>query len=191
DIRAGELRKNGVKIKLQEQPFRVLVALLQHPGDIVTREELRRELWPSDTFVDFEHGLNAAVKRLRDALGDSAENPIFIETLARRGSIFSPPTTNRASFSTKKFLFAPPATTHSSHRSYLLGLASTAFAVIALLAAFNWVPISRWRTGASTKSIESLAVLPLENLSRHPEQEDFSDGMTDALTSQLYKACSL
>src|SRR5262249_57977000 len=108
-----------------------------------------------------------------------------------RAHLSTPPPTTPATLSTKKFLFSPTATTHSSHRSYLLGLASTAFAVIALLAAFNWVPISRWRTGASTKSIESLAVLPLENLSRHPEQEDFSDGMTDALTSQLYKACSL
>jgi DNA-binding response OmpR family regulator len=74
DLRAGELRKNGIKIKLQEQPFRVLVTLLEHAGDVVTREELRRELWPTDTFVDFEHGLNAAVKRLRDALGESAKS---------------------------------------------------------------------------------------------------------------------
>jgi DNA-binding winged helix-turn-helix (wHTH) protein len=76
DLRAGELRKNGVKIKLQEQPFRLLVILLQHPGDIVTREELREQLWPADTFVDFDHSLNAAVKRLRDALGESAESPV-------------------------------------------------------------------------------------------------------------------
>ena len=85
DLRAGELRRNGVKIRLQEQPFQVLAMLLERPGKIVTREELRSRLWPADTFVDFDHGLNAAVKRLRDALGDSAENPRFIETLARRG----------------------------------------------------------------------------------------------------------
>jgi len=88
DLRAGEVRKNGVKIKLQDQPFRVLVTLLRHAGDVVTREELRRDLWPSDTFVDFEHGLNAAVKRLRDALDDSAENSRFIETLPRHGYRF-------------------------------------------------------------------------------------------------------
>ena len=70
DLRAGELRKNGVKLKLQDQPFRVLITLLRHTGDVVTREELRRELWPTETFVDFDHGLNAAVKRLRDALND-------------------------------------------------------------------------------------------------------------------------
>src|SRR5215470_1066752 len=88
DLRAGELRKNGVKIKLQDQPFRILVSLLRQPGEVVTREELRRELWPSDTFVDFDHSLNAAVKRLRDALDDSAENPRFIETLPRHGYRF-------------------------------------------------------------------------------------------------------
>lgn len=85
DLRAGELRRNSIKIRLQEQPFQVLAMLLERPGEIVTREELRSRLWPADTFVDFDHGLNAAVKRLRDALGDSAENPRFIETLARRG----------------------------------------------------------------------------------------------------------
>src|SRR6267378_641265 len=85
DLRAGELRRKGIKIRLQEQPFQVLTMLLERPGEIVTREELHSRLWPADTFVDFDHGLNAAVKRLRDALGDSAENPRFIETLARRG----------------------------------------------------------------------------------------------------------
>src|SRR5467141_5305465 len=85
DLRAGELRKHGVKLKLVGQPFEVLAMLLECPGQLVTREELHARLWPTDTFVDFDHGLNAAVKRLRDALGDSAENPRFIETLARRG----------------------------------------------------------------------------------------------------------
>ena len=78
DLRAGELRRDGRKIRLQEQPFQILAMLLERPGEIVTREELRGRLWPADTFVDFDHGLNAAVKRLRDALGDSAENPRFV-----------------------------------------------------------------------------------------------------------------
>jgi DNA-binding winged helix-turn-helix (wHTH) protein len=91
DPRTGELRRNGLQIKLQDQPFQVLLALLAKPGDVVTREELRAKLWPADTFVDFDHGLNAAVKRLRDALGDTAENPRFIETLARRGYRFLVP----------------------------------------------------------------------------------------------------
>lgn len=88
DLRAGQLRRNGLKVRLQEQPFQVLTMLLDHPGEVVTREDLHARLWPADTFVDFDHGLNAAVKRLRDALGDSAENPRFVETLARRGYRF-------------------------------------------------------------------------------------------------------
>lgn len=88
DPRAGELRRNGTRVKLQEQPLQVLLALLGKPGEVVTREELHAKLWPADTFVDFDHGLNAAVRRLRDALGDSAENPRFIETLAKRGYRF-------------------------------------------------------------------------------------------------------
>ena len=85
DLRAGELRRNGTRIRLQEQPFQILSMLLDHPGEVVTREELRGRLWPADTYVDFDHSLNAAVRRLRDALGDSAENPRFVETVARRG----------------------------------------------------------------------------------------------------------
>jgi cholera toxin transcriptional activator len=91
DPRTGELLRDGAKIKLQEQPFQVLLALLEHPNEIVTREELRLRLWPSDTFVDFDHGLNTAINKLRDALRDSASNPRFIETLARRGYRFLAP----------------------------------------------------------------------------------------------------
>lgn len=88
DLIAGELRKNGVRIRLQEQPFQVLAFLLERAGDVVTREELRQKLWPADTFVDFDHGLNTAVNKLREALGDSASSPRYIETLARRGYRF-------------------------------------------------------------------------------------------------------
>jgi TolB-like protein/DNA-binding winged helix-turn-helix (wHTH) protein/Tfp pilus assembly protein PilF len=191
DLRAGELRKDGVKIKLQAQPFQVLVTLLQHAGEVVTREELRRELWPTDTFVDFEHGLNAAVKRLRDALGESAENPIFIETLARRGYRFIAPVDLR-----DVRAVAPPRTlvslaAEAMRRPYLLGLAGVAVAILALAAVLNWGGNYRWRTRAGGKVIESLVVLPLENLSRDPEQEYFSDGMTDALTTQLSKTGAL
>jgi Tol biopolymer transport system component/DNA-binding winged helix-turn-helix (wHTH) protein len=91
DLRAGELRRSGMKVKLQEQPFQVLAQLLEKPGDVVTREEMRDRLWRSDTFVDFDHSLNAAIKRLRDALGDSADNPRFVETVARRGYRFLAP----------------------------------------------------------------------------------------------------
>jgi Tol biopolymer transport system component/DNA-binding winged helix-turn-helix (wHTH) protein len=88
DLKAGDLRRSGLKVKLQEQPLQVLAVLLEHPGEVVTREELRTKLWPADTFVDFDHGLNAAVARLRDTLGDSAETPRFVETVARRGYRF-------------------------------------------------------------------------------------------------------
>src|ERR1700730_6710536 len=85
DVRSHELRKDGVRLRLQDQPFEVLVMLLEQPGEVLTRDELRRRLWPDGTFVDFEHGLNAAVKRLRAALGDNADRPRFVETLNRRG----------------------------------------------------------------------------------------------------------
>jgi Tol biopolymer transport system component/DNA-binding winged helix-turn-helix (wHTH) protein len=91
DVRLGELRKNGIRVKLTGQPFQILVILLEHPGDLVTREQLQRRLWQSDTFVDFESGLNAAINRVREALGDSAENPRFVETLPRRGYRFIAP----------------------------------------------------------------------------------------------------
>ena len=99
ELRAGRLRRNGLKVRLQEQPFQVLAMLLERPGEVVTREDLRARLWPADTFVDFDHGLNAAVKRLRDALGDSAENPRFVETLARRGYRFLAPMEFRSAVS--------------------------------------------------------------------------------------------
>ena len=88
DLAAGELYRDGRRVRLQEQPRQVLIALVGRPGDVVTREELRERLWKSDTFVDFEHGLNTAVKKVRQALGDSAETPRFIETLAKRGYRF-------------------------------------------------------------------------------------------------------
>jgi eukaryotic-like serine/threonine-protein kinase len=116
DVRAGELRKQGVRIKLQEQPFHVLTVLLQRPGEVVTREELRNQNWPADTFVDFENSLNTAINKLREALGDSADNPRFIETLPRRGYRFIAPvssdngierrTTDHAPLPRRKLVFA-------------------------------------------------------------------------------------
>jgi cholera toxin transcriptional activator len=91
DLRTVELRKQGVRIRLPSQSFQVLAALLLRPGELVTREELKQKLWPSDSFGDFEHGLNAAVNRVRDALGDSSDNPRFVETLHRRGYRFIAP----------------------------------------------------------------------------------------------------
>src|ERR1700751_1617005 len=91
DLISGEMRKNGTRIRLQEQPFRVLAMLLERPGEMVAREDLRTKLWPSHTFVDFDHGLNPAVNKLREALGDAAANPRFVQTVARRGYRFIAP----------------------------------------------------------------------------------------------------
>lgn len=91
NLQSGELFRNGQKLRLQEQPFQVLVTMLERPGEVVTREELRQKLWPADTFVDFDHSLNTAINKLRDALGDGASNPRFIETLPRRGYRFIAP----------------------------------------------------------------------------------------------------
>jgi DNA-binding winged helix-turn-helix (wHTH) protein len=130
DVPAGELRKHGMKVKLQEQPFQLLCILVEHPGEVVTREELRSRLWPADTFVDFDHGLNAAIKRLRDALGESAETPIFVQTLARRGYRFignveipgAPPS---AGPMVGEWLF-------TKRNAFLFGLAACIFALLFL-----------------------------------------------------------
>jgi Tol biopolymer transport system component/DNA-binding winged helix-turn-helix (wHTH) protein len=132
DARAGELRKNGIKLKLQEQPFKVLCMLVEHPGEVVTREDLRIRLWPADTFVDFDHGLNAAVKRLRDTLGDSADNPRFVETVARRGYRFigtvDIPSTTPSTQATQ----APPRNTRWNKRNWILVAVAIACIVFAI-----------------------------------------------------------
>jgi TolB-like protein/Flp pilus assembly protein TadD len=138
DLRAGELRKGNTKIKLQKQPFQTLEILLEHVGEVVSREELRERIWPADTFVDFDHGLSNAIKRLREALSDSAEKPRFIETIPRRGYRF-------------------------------IGTVGS----------------------SPTGRIASIAVLPLENLSRDSDQEYFADGMTEALITSLAKISAL
>jgi cholera toxin transcriptional activator len=94
DLSSGELRKSGIRMRLQEQPFQVLALLLEHAGKVVTRDELRQKLWPSDTFVDFDHSLNTAINKVREALGDSAATPRYVETLARRGYRFIAPVQN-------------------------------------------------------------------------------------------------
>ena len=133
NLQTGELRQQGQKLKLQEQPFQVLAALLERPGEVVTREELRGRLWPVDTFVDFDHGLNAAIKRLRDALGESADAPIFIETLARRGYRFIAPVD--CSFTPGTIGVAPASEPSKSHRvrPWIFAIASLVIASSAIL----------------------------------------------------------
>ena len=180
DPAAGELRKQGMKLKLQGQPIEILALLLEHPGDVVTREELQKNLWPADTFVDFEHSLNAAVKRLRDALGDAAENPRFIETIARHGYRFIAPVEGIV-----------PAAARSRIVSWIvLG----AVAALLLLAAPLALNVGGWRERifrASTKPISSIAVLPLTNLSGDPDQDYFAEGMTEVLITELGKISAL
>lgn len=191
NLQTGELRHKGQKVKLQEQPLQILAALLERPGELVSREELRKKLWPDDTFVDFDHSLNAAIKRLRDALGESADAPVFIETLARRGYRFSVPLAigdARRARQPHSFL---SRTTQEVRRLHVLGSAGVVLAIAALAAALIWYGNHRWRASAGSNVIESLAVLPLENLSRDQTQEYFSDGMTDALITQLSKAGAL
>src|SRR6266705_2543354 len=136
DADAGELRKQGTRMKLQEQPLQMLQVLLQRPGEVVTREELQEKIWPSDTFVDFDHGINNAIKRLREALGDTAETPHYIETLPRRGY---------------RFLHAL----------------------------------------ATTIAEASIAVLPFLSLSADPDNEIFSDGMSEEIIIALMQIKNL
>jgi DNA-binding winged helix-turn-helix (wHTH) protein/Tol biopolymer transport system component len=138
DPRTGELRSKGSRVKLQDQPLQILLALLEKSGEVVTREELRAKLWPADTFVDFDHGLNAAVKRLRDALGESAEKPIFIETLARRGYRFIAPVDGGFAPSGIGVAAAPEKSKSSFFRSWIAVAALLSTTVIAVLVWALW-----------------------------------------------------
>jgi TolB-like protein/DNA-binding winged helix-turn-helix (wHTH) protein/Flp pilus assembly protein TadD len=183
DLESGELRKHGIRIKLQQKPFQILALLLEHPGEVVTREELRRRLWASDVFVDFESGLNNAVKKLRAALGDSAETPRFIETVAGRGYRFlaiPQAAQNVAEVS-------PPAPRRIS--SFWM---VAALALIVALTGFIWAGRRRSvHPAASVSPSHRIAVLPLENLSHDEQQEYFADGMTDAIIDQLARVRGL
>jgi TolB-like protein/DNA-binding winged helix-turn-helix (wHTH) protein/Tfp pilus assembly protein PilF len=207
DVASNELFKNGIRLKLQDQPFQILTVLLEHPGVLISREELRRKLWADDTFVDFDAGMNAAIRRLRDALNDSADHPRYIQTLHRHGYRFM------ADVETIDVADDPVvAKAHSGHAvsgsleslstvtkpvsasvvtrgmglkiRWLLGFALTlALATIVTIGAVRW----RHRLFATHASngIQSVAVLPLQNLSGDPSQEYFADGMTDALITDL------
>jgi DNA-binding winged helix-turn-helix (wHTH) protein len=179
DPRAGELSKLGVKIKLQEQPFQVLAMLLEHPGKVVTREELQQRIWPADTFGDFENGLNKAIHKLRGALGDSAEHPRFVETLPRHGYRFIAPTDGVGEQQGGHLAETRRSGLPAQNRRRLAA-AGTGAAVLALL--FFGLNVAGLRErlfeGATARPIKSLAVLPLVNLSGDPSQEYFADGMT-------------
>ncbi|MGC2475366.1 MAG: winged helix-turn-helix domain-containing protein [Candidatus Sulfotelmatobacter sp.] len=137
DLKTGELRKRGQRINLQEQPFQLLAALLEQPGEVLTREELRQKLWPADTFVDFDHSLNVAVKRLRDALGESAESPVFVETVARRGYRFIAPLTNEERVPATSPNTPPPTTRQHSRRKFFVSLGAAS--LLAVGATLFWL----------------------------------------------------
>jgi TolB-like protein/DNA-binding winged helix-turn-helix (wHTH) protein/tetratricopeptide (TPR) repeat protein len=199
DPQARELRKQGFKVKLQEQPFQILLMLLERPGEVVTREEIRKRLWPADTFVDFDSGLNRATNRLRESLGDDAENPRFVETLPRRGYRFIAPVEARNEDSIET---APPkpdsvlipteAPTRSSQSArWIFALAAVlAGIVISLLALKSGGILSHFFRHAGPE-IKSIAVLPLQNLSGDPAQDYFSDGLTDELITEVAKIGAL
>ena len=183
DLSSLQLRKNGIRIKLPRQSFLILRVLLEHPGEIVRREELHRLLWPADTFVDFDHGLNNAVQRIRLALGDPAENPRYIETLPTLGYRFISGNGVSAVPIPAIEPVTPDHKSESSPRPQRRWLLS-ALVGAALLCGCAGVIAYLWRP-ASAVPIKSLAVLPLENLSGDPAQEYFADGMTDEVITML------
>ena len=203
NLDSGELRRSGVKVKLQGQPLQALLMLLERPGEVMKRDELQKRLWPSDTFGDFDRGLNRAINRLREALGDDADNPRLIETLPQRGYRFiahvetagAMPVTwpPELSLDTQADALSPPVP-ESQPGSTGIRRARQRRGVLAVIGASIAVPLLSlgYRVVRSTsRRIESIAVLPLENLSGDPAQEYFSDGMTDELIGQIARIASL
>jgi len=205
DLRTGELRKHGMQVRLQKQPFQVLAMLLEHAGEVVTREELQKNLWPADTFVDFDHGLNKTINKIREALGDSAESPRFVETVARRGYRFlaevkdvdggpvAGPTHGTEVLSGPQHsdlakTAARPATQKrlESPLTWRRLGAGLAVLLVILLASILYL-----RNRPSSALIRSLAVLPLESLSGDASQDYFADGMTDELITDLGQISAL
>ena len=204
DLRGGELRKYGLRIKLQEQPFQVLVMLLEHAGEVVSREELQKKLWPADTFVDFDHGLNKAINKIREALGDSAGSPRFVETVARRGyrflaevkaadAIVAHPAGSLSRSLPMATIPSLPdlAVNRATPNHYLpsLGMKISILVAVALMA-FLAAWMLRFRNLPSPV-IRSLAVLPLDSLSGDASQDYFADGMTDELITDLAQISDL
>jgi TolB-like protein/DNA-binding winged helix-turn-helix (wHTH) protein/Flp pilus assembly protein TadD len=203
DLQAGQLRKHGLRIRLQEQPFQVLAMLLAHHGEVVTREELQKKLWPADTFVDFDHGLNKAINKIREALGDSAQSPRFVETVSRRGYRFlaevkvtealvrGPGLANLTQHGAEA-RDRPDAASRPALPKHLLP--STAWKISVFVLVLVVASLAAWKLYFSNRPspvIRSLAVLPLESLSTDASQDYFADGMTDELISDLGQISAL
>src|ERR1700735_5303077 len=198
DLRAGEPRKKGVKIRLQGQPYMLLVTLLKEHGEVVAREQLRKALWPEDTFVDFDHSLGTAINKLREVLGDSASNPRFVETLHRRGYRFIAPVAAVGESEDAKVVIEDPPVDQApvvgepieatdSEPARPAPAKPPRLKILAIILVVLSAGIAAWMllSRPASASIRSLAVLPLENLSGEASQDYFSDGMTDELTTEL------
>jgi TolB-like protein/DNA-binding winged helix-turn-helix (wHTH) protein/Tfp pilus assembly protein PilF len=194
NILARELRKHGTLIRLRGQPFQILALLLEKPGEVVTRDEMQQKLWPADTFVDFEHSLNTAIKKLRAVLGDSSDNSRYIETLPREGYRFVapveelPPPGPAASKVSETPPEAPAAPLVSQSRWLRLvaGVALLALVALAVAATFAWRSAHLLPSPAREKVV--LAILPFSNLTGDPGQEYFSDGLTEEMIAQIGQA---
>jgi DNA-binding winged helix-turn-helix (wHTH) protein len=181
DPRTGELRKHGIRIRLEGQPVAILAMLLERSGELITREELQKKLWPSDTFVDFEHSLNAAIRRLRLSLDDAAESPRYVETLARRGYRWVAPVRGAlAALGVEGTAPGGESEVRPRWRRRALWLALAGAAALATIFIASSVLRSRPGTGKVM-----LAVLPFQNLRNDAQQEYFADGMTDEIITQL------
>lgn len=197
DLQNRELLRKGIRVRLQEKPFQVLAEFLCRPGEVVTREDLRHRLWPAGTYVDFDEGVNTAVKRLRLSLGDSSANPIYIETVARYGYRFIAPVSRveaenalppepevNPEVNLARPLSLPEAEAFSRKTLLpwlILALLATGVAAFAMY--------GHWKSGGKTTltPVQSIAVLPLENLSGDTSQEYFAEGITDEITTDLAK----
>jgi TolB-like protein/DNA-binding winged helix-turn-helix (wHTH) protein/Tfp pilus assembly protein PilF len=194
DLQTGELRKNGTKVRLSGQPFQILALLLERPGELISREELRTKLWPDEVFVDFDHSLNAAVNKLREALCDSTSDVRFIETLPKRGYRFVGPIETRDKPATLQVPLVSPGPASPARRNRLNRLHITlkhalALSVLVLAGLLTGLYLYSRRShnpsGNVVPAIHSIAVLPLKNLSGDPAQEYFADGMTEEIIGRL------
>jgi TolB-like protein/DNA-binding winged helix-turn-helix (wHTH) protein/tetratricopeptide (TPR) repeat protein len=201
DLRSGELRKHGMRLRLSGQPFQVLAVLIEHAGEVVTREELHSKLWLADTFVDFDHGLNNAVARIREVLDDSSESPRYVETVPRRGYRFIAPLAelrpaivppsaqelpvNPADQATPPKDSEPARIAAKKEFSAGLKILFGTAAVLLLVAVTGVLYRSPRGRGTTQAGIKSLAVLPLKNLSGDPKQEYLADGMTEEIIGRL------
>lgn len=195
DLAGGTLRKNGMRIRCQEQPLQVLACLLENAGELVTREELRRRVWPQDTFVDFDHALNTAIKKIRAALNDDADAPRYVETVPRRGYRFIAAVTPVVEASGESTVLPTVSSSSSGEETESRGERTGGFhpgllvvaGVVALAIAVGYYFTER-RARASVRASSArvlVAVLPFENMTSDPNQEFFSDGMTEETITRL------